>query len=114
MAGRLDLLLEGIKDFEVVENLRKIREHVNDIALLSGDFEHFEISSSYNVTNRKFPHGLGFRPKDLIQTSLVGTGAIVWNYVKFDQTNIDFTTSGTSTTDPLIVRFFVGRYAKRV
>lgn len=57
-------------------------------------------------TNAKIPHGLGFKPLDVMQTSLIGAGVTVtFNYDLFDTETIDITVSGACS-----IRFFIGAY----
>lgn len=104
--GSLDL----VQDPVVREFLQRIREEFDSQTLLRGKWRFMELSFTSNITNFTVAHGLGFMPKDLFQTGKTGTGSITYNYSRFDSTNIDVTTSGTSASDPLVVRFFVGRY----
>jgi hypothetical protein len=72
---------------------------------LQGQFDHFALTISKAETNLKIPHSLGFQPKDIIQTSLTGAGAITYNYATFTNQFIDITTTGACE-----VRFFGGTY----
>lgn len=74
------------------------------------DFKFFELSFTTNSSHFLLPHRLGYAPKDIVQLSIKGTGSVVFNYAIFDKNNVDMTISGTSTTDPLIIRFLVGTY----
>lgn len=106
----IEFNLDRIEDPYVREIMQRVREEFKNQVLLRGQWRFVELSFTSNITNFKYPHSLGFRPKDLFQTSKVGTGTITYNYSLFDSTNLDITTASTSATDPLVVRFFVGRY----
>lgn len=106
----IEFNLDRIEDPYIREIVQRIREEFKNQVLLRGQWRFAEISFTSNITNFKYPHGLGFSPKDLFQTGKTGTGSITYNYDEFDSTNLDITTSGTSSSDPLTVRFFVGRY----
>ena len=89
---------------ELRENFRMIVEYLRANRSLVG-FRHLEITLDSAVTNYKHPHGLGFQPKDIVQTSKTGAGAITWNYDNFDTTHIDLTTTGAC-----VVRAYVGTH----
>lgn len=103
-------LLKEIVDTYVRRSFRQLLDYMLEQALLKCGWQFFTITVSANLTSEPFVHNLGFQPKDLIQTSQIGTGTLTWNYSLFDATSIYFTTTGTSTTDPLIVRGFIGSY----
>lgn len=109
----ISLLYDDIEDEKIRENFRLTEQYINSFALLRGNFRHMVISTDTDLTNKKVAHNLGFRPLDLIQTSITGTGTLTWNYSQFDGVNLDLTTASTDSTDPLIVRFFVGRYTDK-
>lgn len=108
----LELNLKGIKDFWTQDALANVQDEFRTQDLLNGKFKHFEIIFTAEVVNYKFPHKLGFRPKDAWFTSQISTGTLSagraeFNYSLFDSTNIDITTTGAVT-----VRFFVGTVAQ--
>lgn len=104
--------LEDIKDEATRRSIQWIKDYLDQLELVKGDFQFFELTFSRDDTNLKITHNLGFVPMDFIQTSLKGTGTIVYNYSKMDSTNFDLTIASTSLADPLVVRFFAGRYKK--
>lgn len=69
------------------------------------EFKFYEVTFTGAVSASKYPHNLGITPKDIIQTSITGTGAVTFNYASFDATNFVITTTG-----PCVVRFFAGTY----
>lgn len=97
-------LVELIEDANIRESLQWIYEYLSDISLLRGQFEHFDIEIQ-GATTEKIPHKLGFIPKDVILTSVVGTGVPTFEYAEFDKTYIV-----VSTTASCVIRFFAGRY----
>lgn len=97
-----------VTDFGVRENLTQIEEEFNQLMMLPGQWKHFEITFLSAVTNFKYPHGLSFVPKDVIQTSTTGTGVVTWKYANFDRSNLVI-----STTGPCVVRAFIGTYSRR-
>lgn len=104
------LLLESIQDNFVKQSFEFLRDFIQDDSILRGQFRHFEKTFDKNET-LVIPHNLGFVPKDVIQTYLSGTGAIVYNYTAFTKDNISITISGGPTAaSPLIVRFYLGRH----
>jgi hypothetical protein len=106
---RVDILPEitfkDIEDPYVKESFSRLKQFLQGLPMLFGEFEFREIVASAAVTNMKVPHGLGFKPVDIIQTSKIGAGNITFNYDKFDKTFLDITTTG-----PCTVRAFVGAY----
>lgn len=106
----IEFNLDKISDPYVREIMQRIREEFKNQAILRAEWRHIELTFVDNVTNFLYPHNLGFMPKDLFETARTGTGAISYNMEDFDATNINVTTTGTSIADPLVVRFFVGRY----
>lgn len=102
----LDLLINQVVDPVARENFVKISEYVGSENLLLGQFKFYEIIFTQAETNKKIPHGLGFLPKDIIQTSRTGVGEINWNFDEFDSTYLD-----VSTSDACVVRAFIGSYS---
>jgi len=99
------LFLNDIGEEEIQENFVRINDYVRAEPILRSQFYHFELDIPGVVTAGKFKHNLGFPPKDLIQTSLIGSGSIAWDYSRFDKDFLEYTTTG-----PCKVRFFVGSY----
>ena len=106
----IEFVLERIADPYVREVVQRIREEFKNQALLRGQWRFVEISFTDDITGFLYPHRMGFRPTDIIQTSKTGTGDITYEYSLFDSTNLNITTDNTDSADPLTVRFFVGRY----
>jgi len=99
------LSLEDLEDLDIRENFKRLQDYLKSETVLKSQFSFFEIIVKDAVTLQKFAHNLGYAPKDVIQTSLIGTGQLTWNYESFDRVNIVFTTTG-----PCTVRVLVGNY----
>ena len=102
----LDLKLQEIEDIYTRENLFRIKKFLDEKPFLRGEWSFYEITLASAVTNFKFKHNLGFQPKDIIQTSSIGS-VLTWNYSGFDREFVDITTTG-----PVTVRAFIGRFEK--
>lgn len=102
----IKLLVKETKDEVARENMKRLqKELTEDQIILRGQWKFFELTFTGAVTNFKYPHKFNFVPTDIIQTSLIGAGSLTWNYVLFDRTNLDITTTGAC-----VVRAFIGRY----
>lgn len=99
----LRLPLRDIEDVVLQRLFDLLNNHFLVNHQLDG-FKHFELAFTSAGTST-IPHNLGFQPKDVIQTSLTGSGALTWNYDLFDRTNISVTVTG-----PCVVRAFIGAY----
>ena len=86
------------------DNFQKILEAFRGLVIETGNWRFYELTFTAAVTNYRFKHNLTFTPKDIIQTSRTGAGAITFNHTLFNGTFIDITTTGAC-----IVRFFIGR-----
>lgn len=105
---RLDLIYTGALTNEMRRNLEKIGQAFRELTFEKGKFRHIEIDIPSAVTNMKYPHHMGFKPLDVIQTSLTGAGNLTWNYDGFDNSFVDIT-----TTDACKVRAFLGTYKEQ-
>jgi hypothetical protein len=103
---KLKLNRSFIQDSDVKSALEQIESYVNVQPFLKGEFKFYSISITGAVTNYKFPHNLGFVPKDVLVTSVIGSSP-TWNYSLFDATNLDITVAGTT-----VIRAFIGRYGE--
>jgi hypothetical protein len=99
------LLISEINDPYIRDNFRRIEDILRSESLLKGSFKFFEIEIDGAVTNLKYSHNLGFVPKDVIQTSITGSGSLDWNFPNFTKDFLDITTTG-----PVTVRAFIGTY----
>jgi hypothetical protein len=93
------------------DNFKKISDEFTTNSMVRGKFRFFELRFSSDSSHLKVKHFLGYQPLDVIQLSKTGTGTIVYNYALFDNETIDLDISGTSASNPLVVRFFLGRYS---
>ena len=100
----MELLIREMTDEYVRENFQRVKAYLQTEKQLAG-FKFFEIVIPSSVTNFKFKHNLGFVPKDVLQTSLRGTGTLTWNYDHFTRDFLDITTTGACT-----VRAFIGTH----
>lgn len=103
----LNIRLEKVKDLDLREIFKNILKEWKLQDFLLANFKHYEISFNTNVTNFKYPHNLGFIPKDVFITSQIGVGVAEFNYEDFDNQNFDIT-----ATDACTVRFFAGNFDK--
>lgn len=106
----IEINLDRIEDRYVREVIQRIREDLNNQVFLNGEWKFFELEFTSDITNFKISHKLGYTPKDIVQTSLTGTGTLTYNYSEFDVNNLDMTTASTDSASPLVVRFFAGRH----
>jgi hypothetical protein len=98
--------IDALKSFEDVRDaLQKIKEAFDGSVLEKGEFQFFKITLTSAVTNFKYSHKLNFTPSDVIQLSVVGVGAVTWNYGSFDKNYINLTTTGAC-----VVRAYIGRH----
>lgn len=100
------LYIEDFLDPKLRDNFRKLNSFFKEDTNLLG-FQHFEIVIAGAVTNLKHPHHLGFTPKDVLVTSQIGAGTITWNYSRFNDTDLDITTTGPTT-----VRAYIGTHVE--
>jgi len=99
------LFLDEVKDEYIRENFKFIADYIRDFPLEKGQFKFFKIEVSSPLTNFKWPHKLGYQPKDVIQTYVSNGATITWNYDSFTNELLDLDASTACT-----IRAFVGRY----
>jgi hypothetical protein len=104
----LKLLKNEVQDTYSRENFKRIEDYTRDLALLRGNFKFFtfELSAKTYPATVIFRHNLGFAPKDILPTSILG-GTVTWNYSLFSIETISATISA-----PVTVRCFLGRYGE--
>lgn len=90
------------------ENFINTEDHLNSLPMKKGDWTHIEITVGSAVANFKYPHSLGFVPKDYIQTSCTEGVDVTWHISHFTRTHVEITTNGAC-----VVRAFIGSYFKR-
>lgn len=100
----MKLVLDSVKDDASWECFAEIQREFNSRPILLGDWKFFQISVTGAVTDYKFKHNLGFIPKDIIQTAVIG-GPITWSYSKFDIDYVYLSTTGSCT-----FRGFIGLF----
>lgn len=107
----LKLITKEISDPYVQENFDRLNRYFRDLRNLLG-FQHFVIEVTEAGDNLKFPHNLGFQPKDVVLTSQIGDAVIQFNYALFDKTNLDLSVvSGTPTrSNPTVIRAYIGTH----
>lgn len=101
----LELLVQETDDFVSKENFDRIRLFINEDLFSKFDGKFYELSLDSSVTNLRFPHRLGFVPKDVILTGNTGAGSVTFNYSLFDQSYMDLTTTGA-----VALRFIAGKF----
>jgi hypothetical protein len=101
------LPINDIKDSIIRKAFELLTLFLNRKTILNGEWRFVEITTTGVVTAYSYKHSLSFVPKDVIQTSLTGSGSVTWLYSSFDETNVKITTTGACT-----VRAFIGRYSE--
>lgn len=110
MKGIDTISLDRLADEAVRDSFSIIKDEVAKCDLVQSGMKFFEISFTKTGTYL-VAHGLGLKPRDVIQTSVKGTGTVVWNFDSFDLENLSLTIGGTvSTSVPCVVRAFIGAY----
>lgn len=100
------LSIAEIADLYVRENFRRLQSFFREESPLLG-FQHIEITIQNAVSAQKFPHNLGFLPKDIILLSSIGSGVATLNYDQFTATDLVITTTGAVT-----LRLLAGTYQR--
>lgn len=102
------LHINDVQDPKAQENFRRLQEFLREFPLFKGAFQFrvFELAGTSYPQKVTYMHRLGFMPKDLLVTSIIG-GAVTWHYDEFTATNVVAT-----ITAPATVRAFVGAYAE--
>ena len=91
----------NIKDIGFL--IRKLKEIFLSNIFTRSDIVLRTIKTDGAVTNLKVPHGLGYTPTDIIETSLNG-GTVTWVWNQFSDKDIVITTSAA-----VDLRFLLGR-----
>ncbi len=104
----LRTIYKDVKDPAAQESLKRLESFLSDEDILKGKFEfrEFTLSSTAYPAAVSFPHKLLFKPRDIIETSVIG-GPMVWEYALFTQTALVATIHAAT-----VVRCFVGHYAE--
>lgn len=99
------LFKKEIADTFVQENFKRINDYFRAEAITRAGFEFLEIVLPAAVTNFRFPHSLGYQPKDVVLMHNLDNAVVTFNYRLFDKTMLDITSAGATT-----LRILVGRY----
>lgn len=99
------LFKKEIEDTFIQENFRRIVDYFAGEPLNKCGFKFFKIEVPGAVTNFKWPHSLGYQPKDVIVMHNEQNATVTFNYLKFNSTSIDLTSSGATTLRILLGRF---------
>lgn len=99
------------KDKFIQDDLKRLQDYLRADVFGKSQFSFFEHTFNGPVVKYKSPHGLSYKPIDIIQLSVtqVDTSTITWHYDSFDATNLVISASGACT-----VRAFVGRYGENL
>jgi hypothetical protein len=98
-------ILKDLEDPYARENFKRLLDYLDKFPFFRGEWAFFTFTLPNAVTNLNLAHGLGFKPLDVIQTSITGAGTITFNYSRFTDETISVTTSGACS-----VRCFIGAY----
>ncbi len=99
----IQIALSTIQDSGTRQALDAVQTALNGNDLTKSDFRLFTVYESAAVTSKEFFHGLGFVPTDIIITRQIG-GTITWDFSKFTEDRIYYTTSGA-----IDLRCLIGR-----
>lgn len=102
-------LFTEASDGKVRENFKRLQDFIKDLVaqpFLKGTFKFLTFSHDTAESNIKVPHGLGFKPEDVVVTSAIGSLSYTLNYSSFDENFLDITTTGSGT---LTLRMFAGK-----
>jgi hypothetical protein len=98
-------LFDAIEDERVRESIQWNYEYLIAQAILLSNFQFLTITVTTAVTALAMPHNLGFRPLDILLTSISNGQTVTFLYDNFTEENVVFTTTG-----PCTIRFFGGSY----
>ena len=102
---RIDLPVQGQADKNLKDLVVGLNGELNGNPFTSGKFKAFEVDLEEATANFEVRHGLGFAPKDIIQTSAIGSGSVTWNYTLFTKEVVVLTVSNA-----VKVRFLAGSF----
>lgn len=107
--------LDGdIEDVYTRESMTRLNQYLASSPFIKGEFSFFIFTftnptgAPVTLTDAPLPHGLKFTPKDVLQTSFIGT-SLTWNYAKFNDVDL-FVTVTIAANSTATVRAFIGRY----
>lgn len=105
---KVKLYTSQLEDPYLSANFNTLGELIRSTPFLKGAFRFIEFEVKATGT-QNIAHGLNFRPKDVLVTSVIN-GTIVFNYSDFDSTFLNVT--ATVSTSPMTVRAFIGTYSE--
>jgi hypothetical protein len=108
---KLNLLISQVKDTIVRENFQRIFNYLGGNPPVQADLEFLTFivpTPGTTVTNFTVAHNLGYTPKDILVSSIIGNGTITWNYASFDSTNLNLSIAGATAGQQVAVRVLVG------
>ncbi len=110
----LELIIQDVSDPVVRENFDRLQKLADDDLFGKFKGKHVEIERAKDGTY-SYQHNLGYRPHDVLQTSLITDGAatLVWNYADFNRTSVSFTVAGLGVGETITVRAFIGSYVEQ-
>jgi hypothetical protein len=104
---RLNFFLEEIDQPYVRDNFKRLKDAIDQEPLFKAGFKFFSIPLTTAVSAFKFPHNLGFKPRDVLLLSTSNNADVTFHYDSFTGTDIFFTTTASTT-----IRCFIGTYAE--
>ena len=107
----LKKLYTQFTDLHLRQNFKSISQIFNENPFLKGNWSFQTITISSSGSNIKIPHNLSFKPLDMIVLSAIG-GTYTIDYNLFDSTYIYFNATLTTSSVPMTLRVFVGRYSE--
>lgn len=102
----LNIDLNSIKDPNVRDAFYNIVEYQRGQDILNSNLQFFSITFSDAIDNFRYPHKLGFLPKDVFVTAVKEPAFVTFNYSLFTSIYLDITASA-----PCTVRFFAGSFS---
>lgn len=102
---RNDLPVQSQLDKNSKDLITALNAELNGNPFTSGKFKAFEVELEGAASHFEVKHGLGFVPKDIIQTSVIGSGSVTWNYALFTKEVVILTVSNA-----VKVRFLAGSF----
>jgi hypothetical protein len=78
---RIDFDVSQVEDRSTKDILQRIRDYLRDFPLFNGDWKFFQFTFDVAEDRKKIPHGLNFRPLDVLQTAIINPedGAVIWH-----------------------------------
>lgn len=102
---RVDLLSKEISDIFVRENFSRLKRLFEQLQILDGNWNFYDIEITAAGSAHPVKHGLDFIPRDIILLSVSGNQGVFFDYHLFNEINIYITTQG-----PARIRCLVGLF----